>query len=130
MKLLVNNKAPAFSAPDQSDIIHTLADYRGQWLLLYFYPKDDTPGCTTEACSLRDSLPNFKKLDLAVLGVSVDSVGSHEKFSRKYRLTFPLLADADKKIVNAYGVWRKKKMMGRTYDGRSEEHTSELQSHV
>lgn len=110
-------KAPAFSLPDQNGQMHSLADYKGQWVLLYFYPKDDTPGCTKEACTIRDSWPKFKKLGLKVFGVSVDSVKSHGKFVKKYDLPFILLADEDKSIVKKYGVWGKKKFMGREYLG-------------
>lgn len=110
-------KASVFSLPDQDGHIHTLTDYTGQWVLLYFYPKDDTPGCTKEACMIRDSWPKFKKLALKVFGVSVDSVKSHGKFVKKYDLPFTLLADEDKSIVKKYGVWGKKKFMGREYMG-------------
>ena len=112
-----NAIAPAFALPDQNGTLHTLSDYRKQWVLLYFYPKDDTPGCTKEACSIRDSFPDFKKLGIAVLGVSTDSVKSHKKFEEKYGLPFTLLADTDKKVVELYGVWGKKKFMGKEYDG-------------
>lgn len=88
-------------------------------MLLYFYPKDDTPGCTKQACMLRDALPDFASLDVVVYGISVDSVKSHKKFADKYGLPFMLLADEKKKVVNAFGVWGKKKMMGREYDGIS-----------
>lgn len=85
--------------------------------MLYFYPKDDTPGCTTEACNFRDGYKEFKKLGLVILGVSADSVKSHKKFAEKFKLQFPLLSDEDKKVCNAYGVWQKKKFMGREYMG-------------
>lgn len=117
MKLSVGDKAPAFSAPDQEGKVHSLKDYAGSWVILYFYPKDDTPGCTKEACGFRDNLPKFKKMDATVLGVSVDSVKKHAKFVEKYGLPFTLLADEEKEIVNAYGVWGKKKFMGREYMG-------------
>ncbi|MBI4101173.1 thioredoxin-dependent thiol peroxidase [Candidatus Microgenomates bacterium] len=116
-ELEVGDKAPAFTLPDQSGKTHMLADYQGQWLLLYFYPKDDTPGCTKEACAIRDNFPKFGKLKARVFGVSVDSVDSHAKFATKYKLPFILLADIDKKVVNRYGVWGKKKFMGREYFG-------------
>ncbi|MFA4845203.1 MAG: thioredoxin-dependent thiol peroxidase [Patescibacteria group bacterium] len=109
--------APSFSLPDQEGTIQTLTHYKGQWVLLYFYPKDDTPGCTKEACMIRDSWPKFKKLALKVFGVSVDSVKSHGKFVKKYDLPFTLLADQDKLLVKKYGVWGKKKFMGREYMG-------------
>ncbi len=117
MKLKQSQAAPAFSLPDQSGQAHALKDYLGQWVLIYFYPKDDTPGCTTEACSLRDNFPKFKKLQAVVLGISVDTVKSHQKFVTKYQLPFTLLADEDKTVVKKYGVWQKKKFMGREYMG-------------
>lgn len=97
-------KAPEFSALDQNGQTHNLADYLGQWVLLYFYPKDDTPGCTKEACSLRDNFSGFDKLGAVILGVSTDSVASHDKFAKKFNLPFTLLADTDKEIVRAYGA--------------------------
>jgi peroxiredoxin Q/BCP len=115
LKLL--SKAPAFSLPDQDGKLTKLSDFAGKWVLLYFYPKDDTPGCTKEACGFRDSLPHFKKSKVMVLGVSVDSVKSHRKFADKYGLPFTLLADEDKKVVNQYGVWVEKSMYGRKYMG-------------
>ncbi len=117
MNLKVGNKAPQFSLADQDNKTHSLKDYTGQWVLLYFYPKDDTPGCTKEACSFRDNLPKFKKLKAVVFGVSADSVSKHKKFADKYKLPFTLLADEDKKMINAYGVWQMKKFMGREYMG-------------
>ncbi len=115
--LKLHSLAPQFTLPDQDNKTHALADYRGKWVLLYFYPKDDTPGCTTEAISIKYSFPDFTKLNIQVLGVSTDSVASHKKFATKYELPFPLLADAEKVVVNLYGVWGKKKFMGREYDG-------------
>lgn len=109
--------APDFTLLDQDGMPHTLSDYRGKRVLLYFYPKDDTPGCTKEACMLRDALPDFARLDAVVFGVSADSVKSHKKFADKYRLPFTLLADEEKDVVTRYGVWGRKKMMGREYDG-------------
>jgi len=97
--------------------MHTLADYAGRWVLLYFYPKDDTPGCTVEACMLRDEFPSFGKIGAVVIGVSTDSVKSHKKFADAYKLPFTLLADEGKEMVNAYGVWGEKKFMGRSYMG-------------
>jgi len=102
--LKINDQAPAFQAPDQNGKIHALADYAGRWVLLYFYPRDNTPGCTTEACSLRDNYAGFKKLDAVVLGVSTDSIASHDKFAAKFSLPFTLLSDTDKTIVRAYGA--------------------------
>ncbi len=117
MKLKIGQLAPDFKLPDQSGKEHKLLDYRGGWVLVYFYPKDDTPGCTKEACSIRDSFPKFNKLKAKVFGISVDSVKSHAKFAEKYKLPFTLLADEDKSVVKKYGVWAKKKFMGREYIG-------------
>jgi thioredoxin-dependent peroxiredoxin len=96
--------APAFKLPDQNGDMHSLEDYRGQWVALYFYPKDDTPGCTTEACAFRDDVFKFKKMGVAVVGVSVDDVESHKAFAEKHKLPFTLLADPDKTVARAYGV--------------------------
>ena len=109
--------APEFELPDETGTLHKLADYRGKWTLVYFYPKDDTPGCTQEACTIRDSFLDFKKFNAVVLGISVDSMKSHKKFSQKYHLPFTLLSDSKKEVVAAYGVWGKKKFMGREYTG-------------
>ncbi|MEK6964566.1 MAG: thioredoxin-dependent thiol peroxidase [Nanoarchaeota archaeon] len=109
--------APTFSLPDQNGKLHKLSDYKGKYLLLYFYPKDDTPGCTTEACTIRDAWTKFKKAKLEVVGISVDSVKSHDKFVKKYELPFTLLADEEKKVVNAYGLWGPKTFMGKLYQG-------------
>ena len=117
MKMKEHEAASDFTLPDQDGKEHSLSDYMGKWVLLYFYPKDDTPGCTKEACSIRDNLPDFKKLKLTVLGISTDSVKSHKKFADKHELPFTLLADSDKKVVKEYGVWGKKKFMGREYEG-------------
>ena len=97
--------------------MHSLSHYQGQWVLLYFYPKDDTAGCTKEACGIRDAFPDYQKSKIAVLGVSVDPVKSHKKFQEKYKLPFTLLSDEEKKVVKKYGVWGEKKFMGRTYMG-------------
>jgi peroxiredoxin Q/BCP len=96
--------APDFSLQDQGGKIHTLADYRGQWLVLYFYPKDDTPGCTTEACEFRDNIFAFKRLNSQIVGISLDDESSHKEFAEKYSLPFPLLADTGKSVATAYGV--------------------------
>lgn len=117
MELIVGKTAPAWTLPDQVGEIHSLSDYQGSWVVLYFYPKDDTPGCTKEACLFRDNLPKFKKLKAQIFGVSADSVKKHAKFAEKFELPFTLLADEDKKVVEAYGVWGKKKFMGREYLG-------------
>lgn len=113
----VGAKAPTFTLPDQLGHEHSLSDYQGQWVVLYFYPKDDTPGCTKEACSFRDNLPKFNQMDAAVFGVSADPVKAHAKFVDKYSLTFTLLSDVDKTVVRAYGAWGKKKFLGREYMG-------------
>ena len=117
----LNSPAPPFSLPDQDDTMHSLKDYAGKKILLYFYPKDDTPGCTTEACNFRDRLNELKDHGVQVLGVSKDNVASHKKFSEKFHLNFPLLADEDGTVVEAYGVWKEKNMFGKTYMGISRE---------
>ena len=113
----VGGKAPAFTLPDQHGTMHRLADYAGRPLVLYFYPKDDTPGCTREACAFRDALPAFKKAKAAVLGISVLDVASKAKFARRHDLNFPLLADPDHAVARRYGAWKKKSLYGRTYMG-------------
>ena len=110
-------KAPAFSLPDQDGRPHRLKDYAGRPLILYFYPKDDTPGCTKEACAFRDALPDFKKGEAAVLGVSVLDAASKAKFARKHKLNFPLLADPEHEVADRYWAWQKKSLYGRTYMG-------------
>jgi thioredoxin-dependent peroxiredoxin len=119
MKLKTGDKAPNFTLPDQEGKQHTLSDYKRQWVLIYFYPKDDTPGCTKEACAIRDSFAGFEKLKAKVFGISVDPIKSHARFAEKYELPFTLLADEKKEVVEAYGVWGKKKFMGREYMGTS-----------
>lgn len=109
--------APDFTLPADDGSEVRLADFRGRKVLLYFYPKDDTSGCTAQACELRDDLPRFETLDVAVLGVSPDPVSSHARFRDKYDLNFPLLADEDHEVAEAYGVWKEKSMYGRTYMG-------------
>ncbi len=111
------SKASGFTLLDQDGKEHSLSDYKGQKVLLYFYPKDDTPGCTIEACSFRDRLNELKDKGVQVLGVSVDDVKSHKKFAEKFQLNFPLLADTEKKVVNDYGVWVQKSMYGKKYMG-------------
>ncbi|MGE3887034.1 MAG: thioredoxin-dependent thiol peroxidase [Vicinamibacterales bacterium] len=110
-------KAPAFTLKDQSGKTHTLADYAGRPVVLYFYPKDDTPGCTTEACAFQDNLPKFGKSKAVVLGVSVLDEKSKAKFAAKHSLTFPLLADPDHAVIEKYGAWQEKSMYGRKYMG-------------
>ncbi len=115
--LKAGDKAPDFSVLNEKGETVKLADFRGKKLVLYFYPKDDTPGCTAEACSLRDGYPKFLAQGYEILGVSPDSVKKHVKFIEKYDLPFSLLADEDKAVANAYGVWGPKKFMGRSYEG-------------
>ena len=110
-------KAPAFSLKDQDGRARSMKDYAGRPLILYFYPKDDTPGCTKEACAFRDNLPDFGKSKAAVLGVSVLDVASKSKFAKKHRLNFPILADPDHELAEKYGAWKKKSLYGRTYMG-------------
>jgi len=117
MNLKVGDKAPDFNLLDENNNNRSLFNYAGKWLLLYFYPKDDTPGCTKESCTLRDDFERFKKFNAVVLGVSKDSVKSHKKFVEKYNLPFTLLSDDDKVVMKLYGVWGKKKMMGKEYEG-------------
>jgi peroxiredoxin Q/BCP len=111
------DKAPAFTATNQDGKKVKLSDYKGKRVVLYFYPKDDTPGCTKEACSFRDADDVFRKKGIAVLGVSIDDEKSHQKFISKYQLPFDLLADTDKTMVEAYGVWGEKSMYGKKYMG-------------
>lgn len=110
--LVVGEPAPEFELQDQNGQLHSLEDYREQWVVLYFYPKDDTPGCTTEACEFRDNIFAFKAINAQILGVSLDDVESHQKFAEKHGLPFPLLADIDGRAADAYGV--KTKMVGFT----------------
>ena len=117
LKLKEGDKAPEFSVFTNGGASVSLSDYKGKNVILYFYPKDDTPGCTKEACAFRDHFADFKKKDAVVLGVSPDPVKSHDKFVEKFKLPFTLLADEDKKIVEAYGVWGQKSFMGRKYLG-------------
>lgn len=109
--------APDFTLPDQEGKKHSLTDYVGKWVLLYFYPKDDTPGCTIEACTIRDQFKDFNTIGAVVLGISTDSVASHKKFATKYELPFTLLADEYKEVVGRYGVFGEKKFLGKTYMG-------------
>ena len=113
----MNTLAPQFSLPDQEGKIHTLSDYRGQWVVLYFYPKDDTPGCTIEACSFRDMQALFAEKNTVILGVSKDTEKSHLKFAEKFTLNFPLLSDTTGTTIEAYGAWAPKKMFGKSYLG-------------
>jgi thioredoxin-dependent peroxiredoxin len=115
--LEIGAKAPAFKTIDQNGEKISLSDFKGKKVVLYFYPKDDTPGCTKEACAFRDNFPKFKKLNTEVLGVSVDDEKKHKKFAEKYELPFRLLVDDEKKIVQDYGVWGEKSMYGKKYFG-------------
>lgn len=117
LKLKVGDPAPDFAALTQSGDTVSLANLKGRQVVLYFYPKDDTPGCTKEACGFRDGWKAFEQAGVVVLGVSTDPVKSHAKFAEKFKLPFPLLADEDKRIVTAYGVWGEKVFMGRKYQG-------------
>jgi peroxiredoxin Q/BCP len=109
--------APDFSLPDETGVLRKLSDYRGVPVVLYFYPKDDTPGCTTEACSFRDGYGQYQRAGVVILGVSPDSPKKHTKFKEKYSLPFTLLADENHQVCELYGVWGRKKFMGREYDG-------------
>jgi len=111
------SKAPDFTLSDQFGNIHTLADHQGQWVVLYFYPKDMTPGCTTEACNFRDDFASFKNLNTIILGISKDSVKRHAKFAEKYQLPFPLLSDIEGDVCDMYDVWKEKSLYGKTYMG-------------
>jgi thioredoxin-dependent peroxiredoxin len=113
----VGAKAPDFSLPDGNGKTVSLKDFAGKTLVIYFYPKDDTPGCTKEACDFRDNLARLKKAGAAVVGVSRDPVKSHAKFASKYELPFPLLSDVEGEMLDAYGVWQKKSFMGKTFMG-------------
>jgi len=113
----VGKKAPDFTLLNQDGKKVKLSDFTNKNVVLYFYPKDNTSGCTTEACNFRDVFPNLSELDAVVIGISPDSVDSHKKFAEKYNLTFNLLADTDKKVVEKYGVWKEKSMYGKKYMG-------------
>ena len=117
MTNLEGKKAPAFSLPGSDGKTHTLADYRGKIVVVYFYPKDDTPGCTKEACGFRDGMPAVSRAGAVVLGISKDSVASHQKFIAKYELPFVLLSDEDAAVMKAYGAWGEKLMYGKPVTG-------------
>lgn len=112
-----NEKAPPFSLPDSNGKKFSLKDFKGKKVVLYFYPKDDTPGCTIEACGFRDMAPEFERRGAVILGISPDDSASHTKFAGKYKLPFTLLADAGAKVATAYGVWSEKSMFGKKYMG-------------
>ena len=115
--LEIGTKAPDFSLPDQNGVTHTLSQYRGQTVVLYFYPKDNTAGCTKQACAFGELYPLFREKGAVVLGVSKDTVASHKKFAEKYGLPFPLLSDTELLAIQAYDVWKEKKNYGKTYMG-------------
>ena len=115
--LEVGTKAPDFTLPDQNGNVHSLSDYRGKKVILYFYPKDNTPGCTKQACGFAERYPQFTEKGAVVLGISKDSVASHKKFEEKYGLPFTLLADPELAAIQAYDVWQEKKNYGKTYMG-------------
>ena len=117
MVLKVGNKAPSFKLKNQDAKVITLADLKGKPIVLYFYPKDDTSGCTKEACNFRDEFPKFGKMKAEIIGISADSVESHKKFAEKYKLPFNLLSDEKKEVVEKYGVWQEKSMYGKKYMG-------------
>ena len=117
MQLNKGDKAPDFAIPDQDGLVHKLSDYAGRKLVIYFYPKDDTPGCTAQACNLRDNYYALREKGYEVIGVSVDSAQSHQKFIQKFELPFTLLADTEKIMSTDYGVWQEKSMYGRKYMG-------------
>jgi peroxiredoxin Q/BCP len=117
MAIPAGQSAPEFSLLDETEILRNLTDYRGKPVVLYFYPKDDTPGCTKEACNFRDDYSQYKEAGVEILGVSPDSAKSHLKFKKKFNLPFTLLADPGHAVSDAYGVWGPKKLMGREYDG-------------
>jgi peroxiredoxin Q/BCP len=117
MPLQSNIKAPEFELEDENGNLRKLSDYHGTTVLLYFYPKDDTPGCTTEACNFRDDYSAYEKAGITILGVSPDSPKAHTKFKEKYHLPYTLLADINHRVCELYGVWGRKKFAGREYDG-------------
>ena len=115
--LHIGTPAPSFELPDQNGVMHTLEEYRGKMVILYFYPKDNTPGCTKQACGFSERYPLFLEKGVVVLGVSKDSVASHKKFEEKYGLNFTLLADPERKVIEAYDVWKEKKNYGKVSMG-------------
>jgi len=116
-KLKIGDLAPEINAVDQNGNTVNLGNYRGSKVIIYFYPKDNTPGCTAEACNLRDNYQQLQSKGFKIIGVSADSESSHKNFAEKYNLPFPLIADVEKKVIMDYGVWGQKKFMGKTYDG-------------
>ncbi len=110
-------QADDFTLPDQEGILHSLSQYHGKWVVLFFYPKDDTPGCTKEACNFRDSFAALQSFGAIILGVSKDSVASHKKFAQKYHLNYPVLSDEKRQVIQTYNAWGKKTFMGRVFEG-------------
>ena len=117
MALKIGDKAPSFKLKNQDDKLVSLSDLKGKPVVLYFYPKDDTSGCTKEACNFRDEFPKFGKMKAEIIGVSADSVESHKRFAQKYKLPFNLLSDEKKEVLEKYGVWQEKSMYGKKYMG-------------
>jgi thioredoxin-dependent peroxiredoxin len=117
MPIASGMQAPDFALPDENNVTRRLSDFRGRPVVLYFYPKDDTPGCTTEACGFRDDYSAYVNADVVILGVSPDDTKSHAKFKQKFTLQFPLLSDDEHEICDLYGIWGPKKFMGREYEG-------------
>lgn len=116
-ELNIGDKAPDFNLPRDGGNKISLSDYRGQNVILYFYPKDNTPGCTTESCDFRDNLPGFEALDAQIIGISKDSAASHDKFRKKHNLNFPLASDEESNVCETYGVWKEKNMYGKKFMG-------------
>ena len=117
MKLKIGSYAPDFELPDQNGKVRRFSEYKRKWVLIYFYPKDFTPGCTTEACSFRDSFKDLQRVGVEIIGISTDSVASHLKFVQKHGLPFTILSDREKTVVKLYGVWKLKKFLGKEYFG-------------
>jgi thioredoxin-dependent peroxiredoxin len=117
MPISANQPAPEFNLSDENGNLRSLGEFRGKPVILYFYPKDDTPGCTVEACNFRDDFSVYQENGVVILGISPDTAKSHTKFIKKFSLPFPLLADPDHKVADAYGVWGPKKFMGKEYEG-------------
>ena len=115
--LEIGTKAPAFTLPDQEGNLHSLSDYQGKKVILYFYPKDNTPGCSKQAVGYSEAVPQFTEKGAVILGVSKDSVASHKKFSEKYSLSFPILSDPERQVIEAYDVWKEKKLYGKVSMG-------------
>ncbi|HRP89621.1 MAG TPA: thioredoxin-dependent thiol peroxidase [Edaphocola sp.] len=115
--LKIGDKAPAFELKDQNEKLHRLEDYKGKKLALYFYPRDNTPTCTVQACNIRDGFEILTSKGINIIGISTDSLTSHQKFGNKHQLNFPILDDSEHKMVNAYGVWGPKKFMGKEFEG-------------